>query len=180
MSSMSNSGVGSAAGSSNNLGSNNLLIGPSNIFASASTPSFPPMQMADKVFNKRKIHELIKDLTPEDLDGIHDNDVDDLIGDLVEEFVDNVTKFACRLAKHRKSEHVETRDVQLHLERNWNIRVPGYLPDEVPVIKRPAPTKSYMSRIDSIAVTKLYGFNPAAQNPSGGSLPSSGAGPSGQ
>lgn len=121
-----------------------------------------PLPIADKVFNKRKIHELIKDLTPEDLDGTIDNDVDDLIGDLVEEFVADVTRFTCRLAKHRKSEHLEIKDTQLHLERNWNIRVPGYLPDEVPVIKRPVPTKSYVHKLDAIALYRTFGSNPLA------------------
>lgn len=120
-------------------------------------PSAVPIVIPEKVFNKRKINELIKGLMPEDMDGIIENEVEDLVGDLVEEFVDNVTTFACRLAKHRKADYVETKDVHVHLERNWNIRVPGFPGDEVSIVRRTVPSKSYSTKLDMINATKSYG-----------------------
>lgn len=53
-----------------------------------------------------------------------------LLLDIADEFIDSVTNFSCRLAKHRGGDTLEVRDLQLHLERNHNIRIPGFQSDE--------------------------------------------------
>lgn len=67
----------------------------------------------------------------------------------IDEFVESVTEFACRLAKHRKGKVLEARDLQHHLERGWNIRVPGYGDDPRPG-KRTAPTPVHTARMQAI------------------------------
>ncbi|KAF8655327.1 hypothetical protein AX16_003100 [Volvariella volvacea WC 439] len=57
-------------------------------------------------------------------------EVEDLLLSIADEFIDSVTNFSCRLAKHRGGDTLEVRDLQLHLERNHNIRIPGFASDE--------------------------------------------------
>lgn len=81
----------------------------------------------------------------------------------VEEFVQNVTEFACRLARHRKSRVLEARDVQLHLEKDWNIRVPGYGDDPFPA-RRNTASAVHTARLQAIAKTQSQaGGTPGAK-----------------
>lgn len=90
---------------------------------------------ANQILPKRKLHELVKQIDPtQTLDG----DVEELLVDMANDFIDRVVTFSCQLAKHRGSDVLEAKDIQLHLERNWNIRVPGYSRDD---IRGPRPRK---------------------------------------
>lgn len=69
----------------------------------------------------------------------------------VDEFVDSVTEYACRIAKHRNSRTVEARDFQVHLQTKWNIRVPGYGDDPRPPAKRNVSAPVHNARMQAIA-----------------------------
>ena len=64
----------------------------------------------------------------------------------------NVTKFACSLARHRRSNTLEVKDVRLHLEKNWNMRIPGFASDDVRLPKKPTMNEAHKMRV--LAVKK--------------------------
>ncbi|KAJ7311434.1 transcription initiation factor TFIID subunit A-domain-containing protein [Mycena albidolilacea] len=76
---------------------------------------------------RRTIHDLVASVDP---NVKIEPEVEDLLLSIADEFIDSVTNFSCRLAKHRGGDTLEVRDLQLHLERNHNIRIPGFSSDD--------------------------------------------------
>jgi transcription initiation factor TFIID subunit 12 len=97
-----------------------------------------------------RLSELLQEVAPGE---VLDKDVEEFLQQHIDEFVDSVTEYACQLAKHRKSRTLDARDVQLYLEKNWNIRVPGYGDDPRPARKltgNPAQS-AHAARLQAIA-----------------------------
>lgn len=123
--------------------------------------SGPIPDNSGRVLTKRKLTELVNTMGADDGDGktTIDGDVEELLLDLADEFVSLVTSFACRLAKHRKTDSVDVRDVQLHLERNWNIRVPGHAMDEIRAVRKWQPSSSYNLKVSGVEIAKAVNGN---------------------
>ena len=137
------------------------LLGGNAISASAlSNPVLvKPEQFqleGERVLNKRKLKELVASVASEEGESeINiDGDVEELLLDLADEFVTSVTSFASKLARHRHSENLDVRDVQLHLERNWNIRIPGYAADEIRMIRKFVPNSVHNSKLNGVFINK--------------------------
>jgi transcription initiation factor TFIID subunit 12 len=86
----------------------------------------------DHVLSKRKLDELVRQITgsvsPED--GLAP-EVEECVLSMTDNFVDTVIQKACALAKLRQGQTLEVKDVQMVLERNYGIRIPGYSLDEL-------------------------------------------------
>jgi transcription initiation factor TFIID subunit 12 len=90
-------------------------------------PTGPKKDISAEAGGKRTAKDLVATINQ----GVTiDPEVEDLLLEMADEFIDSVTDFACRLAKHRGSDTLDVRDIQLHLERNHNIRVPGFSAEE--------------------------------------------------
>ncbi len=78
--------------------------------------------------DKKVLQELVKEVDPtEQLD----EDVEDLLLQVADDFIENVINTSCQLAKHRKSGVLEVKDVQFNLERNFNLFIPGFSNDDI-------------------------------------------------
>merc|ERR1719245_2789010 len=98
----------------------------------------------DEVLDKKRLQELVKEVDPlEQLD----EDVEEMLLQIADDFIDNVVTSACQIAKHRKANTVEVKDVQLHLERNWNMWIPGFGSEELKPFKKSATTEAHKQRL---------------------------------
>jgi hypothetical protein len=74
--------------------------------------------------------ELLQQIAPRE---IVDPAVEDFLLDVADDFIDSVTMFACMLAAHRNSDTLEITDVAAHLERAWDLVLPGFASQELKV-----------------------------------------------
>lgn len=96
------------------------------------------------ILTKPRLQELVREIDPtEQLD----EDVEELLLQIADDFVENTVNAACQFAKHRKVSKVEVKDVQLYLERNWNMWIPGFGTDELRPYKRAAVTEAHKQRL---------------------------------
>lgn len=117
---------------------------------------------------KSRLQDLVKEVDPtEQLD----EEVEEMLLQLADDFVETTINAACLLAKHRHANTVEVKDVQLHLgkylksqmcvmihssysqlssfitEKNWNMWIPGFGTDEIRPYKRATVTEAHKQRL---------------------------------
>jgi transcription initiation factor TFIID subunit 12 len=74
---------------------------------------------------------------------------------LADSFVDNVLHTACRNAKERGSKVLEIRDIQLVLERTYNIRIPGYSSEELRTVRKIQPSPAWITKMSAVQAAKV-------------------------
>ncbi|CAI5523634.1 unnamed protein product [Closterium sp. Naga37s-1] len=82
-------------------------------------------------------------------------EVEEVLLDLADDFIQSVTAFGCQLARHRKAQVLEAKDVLLHLERSWHMRIPGFTGDDYRVYKRPVSSLPAPSHCSCFALSVL-------------------------
>ncbi|KAJ1665465.1 Transcription initiation factor TFIID subunit 12 [Coemansia sp. RSA 25] len=128
--------------------------------AMQSTRQSGPMDLdtGSRILSKRKIQQLVSEIDPTER---LEPEVEDILCDIADEFIESVTSFACNLAKHRKSDTLEAKDLQLHLERNWNIRIPGFASEEIRSVRKTTVPQTHQEKISAIVNNKnMRKFDP--------------------
>lgn len=74
---------------------------------------------------------------------------------MADDFVDEVITAACRLAKLRPSSTLDIRDIQLVLERNYNMRIPGFSSDDLRTVKKPHPSQGWIQKMTAVQAAKV-------------------------
>ncbi len=87
---------------------------------------------------------------------------------VADDFVDDLISTACKVAKLRGASSLEIRDIQLVLERQWNIRVPGFSSDEIRTVRRQGGTVAWQQKTMAVQAAKLTGGGNEAAVTAGG------------
>jgi len=114
----------------------------------------------DRVLSKKKLDELVRQVTgggesAGDGDLTLMPEVEESILQVADDFVDQVLHSACQLAKVRGSDVLEIRDIQLVLERNYNIRIPGYASDEIRTVRKFQPAPGWVAKMGAVQAAKV-------------------------
>ncbi|GBG78731.1 hypothetical protein CBR_g27956 [Chara braunii] len=100
-----------------------------------------------EILGKRSIQELLAQIDPRER---LDPDVEDVLLEIADDFIETTTTFACALARHRKSTMLEAKDILLHLERNWHIVIPGFAGEEYRPYRRAPVSEAHKHRLSLV------------------------------
>ncbi|KAF2101486.1 hypothetical protein NA57DRAFT_34985 [Rhizodiscina lignyota] len=111
-----------------------------------------------RIISKKKLDELVRQVTGAEGGGQGlTSEVEEAMLQIADDFVDEVITAACRLAKLRDSATLDIRDIQIILERNYNIRIPGYATDEVRIVRKFHPAPGWTAKMNAVQAAKVMG-----------------------
>ncbi|EPS26682.1 hypothetical protein PDE_01620 [Penicillium oxalicum 114-2] len=107
------------------------------------------------VLSKKMLDILVRQVTGGGEGEMLSPDAEEFMLQMADDFVDDVITQACRLAKLRPSSTLEIRDIQLILERNYNMRISGFATDDLRTVKKPQPTQGWLQKMSAIQAAKV-------------------------
>ncbi|KAF2213638.1 hypothetical protein CERZMDRAFT_39454 [Cercospora zeae-maydis SCOH1-5] len=127
-------------------------------------PPFTLEGEGDRVLSKRKLDELVRQVTgaaPAVSDSESSNvlspEVEEVMLELADDFTDSVLQDACKLAKMRPNQTLDIRDIQIVLERKYGIRIPGYSLEEARTVKKFQPAAAWQNKMQAVQAAKVMG-----------------------
>ncbi|KAH8232381.1 hypothetical protein KR032_005208, partial [Drosophila birchii] len=148
--SSSQNGGSVAAGSISGLGTGSASGGGGGGVKSSNHSTATAGSENTPMLTKPRLTELVREV---DTTTQLDEDVEELLLQIIDDFVEDTVKSTSAFAKHRKSNKIEVRDVQLHFERKYNMWIPGFGTDELRPYKRAAVTEAHKQRLALIRKT---------------------------
>ncbi|KAL2268325.1 hypothetical protein VTJ83DRAFT_3171 [Remersonia thermophila] len=125
----------------------------------AKTPAYQLEGEGERVLNKKKLDELVRQVCGGTAEGQEGNlltpEVEEAVLNMADTFIDTVIAQACRNAKERGSKVLEIRDMQLVLERTFNIRIPGYSSEELRTVRKVQPNSSWIKKMSAVQAAKV-------------------------
>ena len=97
-----------------------------------------------QVLDKKRLNELVTEVDPSTQ---LDEDVGEVLLQIADDYMEQAVSQACALAKHRKARTIDVEDVQLVLERSWNMWIPGFGADDIRPQRRSANTEALKQRM---------------------------------
>jgi transcription initiation factor TFIID subunit 12 len=73
--------------------------------------------------SKEHLLHVVRDVDP---DATLDDEAGELLMLMANEFIEGVIDGSARLAKHRNASAVDTSDVALFLDKQWQMKIPGF------------------------------------------------------
>jgi transcription initiation factor TFIID subunit 12 len=82
-----------------------------------------------------------------------EEDVEEMLLMIADDFIESLVSTSALIAKHRKSTTLDVKDVQLALDKNWNIWIPGFGHEDSRPFKKSFSTEAHKQRMALIRKT---------------------------
>ncbi|XP_018022889.1 transcription initiation factor TFIID subunit 12 [Hyalella azteca] len=106
-------------------------------------PSLPSESLTP-VVNRSRLTELVREVDPNEQ---LDEEVEEALLAIADDFIESSVNAACRLAKHRGARTLDVRDLHMYLERSWHMWIPGFGTEELRPYKRAPTTEAHKQRM---------------------------------
>jgi len=119
-----------------------LLPPPKVLPIPAQPPTAEPPQ--ENLVPRARLLELVREI-----DSLQqmDEEVEEALLALADDFIESAVEATCRVAKHRGGRSPGVGDLQLYLERTWHMHIPGFGTEELRPYKRAPSTEAHKQRL---------------------------------